>query len=253
MDYDNTPQQRLDLYLVDNAFFPSRAAAIAAIKQGCVYIDDILVKKPASVVRYNPDIVIKGACPWVSRGGLKLAHALSHFGVCVADKICLDLGASTGGFCDVLLAHNAQKIYAVDVGHSQLHEKIAHNPNVINLEQTPAKELDDEIVPDGIDFLCIDVSFTSVTKVFGYVLPLLQSDADIIILCKPQFELNPKAIKKGMVKNPDDLLVAQYAVIDYLKSQNMQNIQAIDSPITGTDVNHEYLIYCKNTFDNDDQ
>jgi 23S rRNA (cytidine1920-2'-O)/16S rRNA (cytidine1409-2'-O)-methyltransferase len=252
MDYDNTPQQRLDLYLVDNEFFPSRAAAIAAIKQGCVYIDNHNVTKPAFIVRDNPDIVVQGACPWVSRGGLKLEHGLRHFGVDVADKICLDLGASTGGFSDVLLTYNAQTVYAVDVGHSQLHEKIANNPKIINLEQTPAKDLDDDIVPDEIDFLCIDVSFTSVTKVFGYVLPFLKPNADIIILCKPQFELNPKAIKKGMVKNPDDLLVAQQAVIDYLKSQAMCNIQAIDSPITGTDGNHEYLIFCQNASDNND-
>lgn len=246
MDYDTMMKQRLDLYLVEHNFFPSRAAAIAAIKQGCVYIDTMLVNKPAFTVFGIPDIQIIGACPWVSRGGLKLEHALNHFNVDVTDTICLDLGASTGGFSDVLLSRNVQKIYAVDVGHSQLHEKIASHPDVINLEQTPAKDLDDESVPDTIDFLCVDVSFISVTKVLPYVLPLLSDQAKIVILCKPQFELNPKAIKKGMVKNPDDLLIAQKCVMDFLSEHAMYAVQAIDSPITGTDGNHEYLIYCQN-------
>ena len=148
MDYDNFLKQRLDLYLVEQDFFPSRAAAIAAIKQGCIYIDNVVITKPAFIVLDKPKIDIVGACPWVSRGGLKLQHALDYFNVIVTDKICLDLGASTGGFSDVLLSRNVEKIYAVDVGHSQLHEKILNNPKVINLEQTPAKELDDDIIAD---------------------------------------------------------------------------------------------------------
>lgn len=246
MDYDTVTKQRLDLYLVEQNFFPSRAAAIAAIKQGCVFIDNIAINKPAFIVFGTPNIKIVGACPWVSRGGVKLEHGLNHFNVDITDKICLDLGASTGGFCDVLLSRHAQKIYAVDVGHSQLHEKIANNPHIINLEQTPAKDLDTDIVPDVIDFLCVDVSFISATKVLPYVFPLLAEEAEIIILCKPQFELNPKAIKKGIVKNPEDLLIAQQSVIDFLIEYDMHAIQAIDSPITGTDGNHEYLIYCQN-------
>ncbi len=246
MDYDAILKQRLDLYLVEQDFFPSRAAAIMAVKQGCISVDGVIITKPAFIVMGTPTVTIMGACPWVSRGGLKLEHGLNHFKVDVSGKICLDLGASTGGFSDVLLAHHAEKIYAVDVGHSQLHEKIALNPKIINLEQTPAKELDTDIIPDEIDFLCVDVSFISATKVLPFVLPLLADNAQMIILCKPQFELNPKAIKKGMVKNPADLDVAKQAVMDFLTESDMHMIQAIDSPITGTDGNHEYLIYCQN-------
>ncbi|MFT6072309.1 MAG: 23S rRNA (cytidine1920-2'-O)/16S rRNA (cytidine1409-2'-O)-methyltransferase [Alphaproteobacteria bacterium] len=246
MEHEIIAKQRLDLHLVEHSHFPTRTTAIAAIKQGCVSVNGKVVIKPASTVDKHPQITVIGACPWISRGGLKLDHALNHFNIDVTDAICLDLGASTGGFCDVLLSRKCQKIYAVDVGHSQLHSKIAENPKIINLEQIPAKILDDTLVPDVIDFLCIDVSFISVTKVFDFVLPLLSPTAKIVILCKPQFELNPQAIKKGMVKEVHFLEEAKEAVLAFLESRNLANIEAIDSPITGTDGNHEYLISCCN-------
>jgi 23S rRNA (cytidine1920-2'-O)/16S rRNA (cytidine1409-2'-O)-methyltransferase len=246
MEAETLTKCRLDTYLVRHHYFSSRSSAIAAIKQGCVTVNQIICKKPSFIIEENSDIIIKGACPWVSRGGLKLEHALKFFNISVSDKICLDLGASTGGFCDVLLNNHCQKIYAVDVGHSQLHPIIAGNSKVVNLEKIPAKLLNDTLISDKIDFLCVDVSFISVTKVLDYIFPLLKPFANIVILCKPQFELSPKALKKGIVKEAHYHTEAKQNVIAFLESRNMHHIQVIDSPITGTDGNHEYLIYCKN-------
>jgi 23S rRNA (cytidine1920-2'-O)/16S rRNA (cytidine1409-2'-O)-methyltransferase len=179
---------------------------------------------------------------YVSRGGIKLAAALSAFGFDPAGKTCLDLGASTGGFCDVLLRAGAAKIYAVDVGRDQLHDKIRNDSRVINLEQTHAKDLSRALVPDPIDLVACDVSFISLKKALPYALALAGKAADIVALVKPQFEVGREGIGKGgLVKAGLAEPVAQ-DMSEWIAGQGWRVTGLIDSPILGGDGNKEFLL-----------
>lgn len=233
--------------MMERGMAPSRARAQAMIRAGLVSAAGQVITKPAAELAADVDIVIAGDVhPWVSRGGIKLQHALDHFGVDVTGEVCLDLGASTGGFTEVLLTRGAAKVYAVDVGHDQLHEKLRADTRVINLEGTHAKDLSPDIIPDAPTVLVADVSFIGLVKVLPFVLPLLGTPARAVLLVKPQFESEPADIGKGGIVRDEAVHEAATArVASFMQAQGWQTAAPIDSAITGSDGNHEFLLYCE--------
>ena len=184
------------------------------------------------------------AHPYVSRGGVKLAAALDAFGYDPAGRVALDLGASTGGFTDVLLRRGANKVYAVDVGHGQLHTRLAGDPRVINLEGVHAKDLSDEHIPEPVEMIVCDVSFISLAKALPGALGLADADAVLAALVKPQFEVGRENIDKGGIVRHEDIRLAALAeVSDWVARQPGWRVDAVmDSPIEGGDGNKEFLL-----------
>jgi 23S rRNA (cytidine1920-2'-O)/16S rRNA (cytidine1409-2'-O)-methyltransferase len=236
---------RLDQYLVEKNLAPSRARASGLIADGFVTVNGAVATKPAKKVTDADKVILAGQDhAYVSRGGLKLAHALETFGLNAGKKICLDLGASTGGFCDVLLRAGAKKIYAVDVGHGQLHEKIAGDARVVNLEKTNSKELTKKILAEPIELLVGDLSFISLRKALPAALDLCAPGGQLAMLVKPQFEVGPENIGKGgLVKASfgDTRKVAE-EIGDWLTGRGWSVIGITESPIKGGDGNTEYLL-----------
>ncbi len=236
---------RLDQYLVDQHKIPSRARAQNLIASGEVSVNGTIARKASQKVGKNDDIIVSAVHQYVSRGALKLVHGLKAFEIDPAGKVCLDLGASTGGFCEVLLERGAAKIYAVDVGHGQLHPSIIKDQRVINLEKTHAKDLNADIIPEPIELLVCDVSFISLTKALPLALDLCGAGAMLCVLVKPQFEVGRENIGKGgLVKlEPNDIkqFLAEH-VLPLFVAHGWQESDLIDSPIKGGDGNREYLI-----------
>ena len=237
---------RLDQLVVERGLAPSRARAQAMIRAGLVSVLGQVQTKPAADVPIDADITVAGDVhPWVSRGGVKLAAALDHFAVDVSGAVCLDLGASTGGFTDVLLTRGAAKVYAADVGRDQLHEKLRRDGRVVNLEATHAKDLSPALIPDLPTVLVADVSFISLTKVLPFVLPLLSAQARAVLLVKPQFESEPRDIGKGGIVRDAAVQDAAFArVAAFMQAQGWEAAAPLDSPVTGGDGNREFLLYC---------
>lgn len=236
---------RLDQYLCTQGHAPSRARAQAMIRAGLVTVDGVVQTKPALAIKPDAAVAVQGDVhPWVSRGGVKLAHALAHFGVDVSGAVAIDLGASTGGFTDVLLHHGAAKVYAVDVGRDQLHEKIRSDARVICMENTHAKDLTPQTIPDSPAVLVADVSFISLTKVLPFVLPLMAASSVAVLLVKPQFESAPADIGKGgIIRDAAVQEAAADRVAAWMAEESWQVVGRIDSPVTGGDGNREFLIY----------
>ena len=241
-------KKRIDLILVDKKIVETRTKAKAMIMAGQIYVNNNKVFKSGEMFKDNVDIVSKNLNPqWVSRGALKLLHALNHFQIKVKDLKCLDIGASTGGFTDVLLANNAKKIYCVDVGTNQLHEKLQKNKKIINISKTNARYLTLEIIPDLVDIIVCDVSFISMKKVIEPSLIFLQQKGIIIGLIKPQFESEKKEIKKGgVIRDPaiHNRICNEY-ILWFKEVCKMKVVGIIPSPITGPKGNIEFLIYAK--------
>jgi len=237
---------RLDQFLVEHGFFASRARAQEAIKAGHICINGEPAAKPSQTPPPGAEISVRGEVhPYVSRGGVKLDAALRMYEIDARGKICLDLGASTGGFCDVLLRAGAAKIYAVDVGRGQLHEKISADARIINLEKTHAKELSPALIPDPIDIIVCDVSFISLKKALPPALALAGPKARLAALIKPQFEVGRAQIGKGGIVKPGD--ANSYGVTadisQWLDDQpGWKSLGCYTSPITGGDGNKEFLI-----------
>jgi 23S rRNA (cytidine1920-2'-O)/16S rRNA (cytidine1409-2'-O)-methyltransferase len=235
------PKIRLDIELVNRELTDSRNRAQTLIRAGQVMINQQKAVNPSQLVTTDTVIKIIEPLKYVSRGGLKLEHALRQFDIDPQGFICLDIGASTGGFTDCLLQHGAKKIYAIDVGHGQLAEKLRHNPRVVNMEKTHFIKINQ--LPTFPDLITIDVSFISLTKILDHLLSILpnKKHVKIIALLKPQFETEAKYLQKGVVKNTK---------IHQLVNQNFQNfcrdkrIKIIDhaaSPIKGPKGNIEFL------------
>jgi 23S rRNA (cytidine1920-2'-O)/16S rRNA (cytidine1409-2'-O)-methyltransferase len=244
MKYD-AKKRRLDEILVERGDFRSRARAQAAIRSGFVRVDGAVATKPGHAVRADAKIEVAGDIhPFVSRGGVKLQAALGAFDIDATRKTCLDLGASTGGFTDLLLRAGAAKIYAVDVGHGQLDVKIASDARVINLEKTHARDLSRAMVPDAVELIVCDVSFISLRKALPPALALAGPNAALVALIKPQFELGPQAIGKGgsVLAGDEEIAALIDATRAFLDDQGWQVIGVIDSPILGGDGNREHLI-----------
>ena len=236
---------RADMVLVEKHLAASRQKAKELIETGAVKADGIIVKKASQTLSKSADITIDSPLQgWVSRGALKLLGGLAAFPeITIQDRICVDLGASTGGFTQVLLAQGARHIYAVDVGHGQLSPKIAKSPRVTSLEKTNARALSMAQLPDPFSVIVSDVSFISLTLALPPAMALAQAGAHLIALIKPQFEVGRDGLDKGgIVKNEAlrDKVVADISA--FITNQNWQVLGVTQSPITGPDGNVEYLI-----------
>ncbi len=238
-------RRRLDAYLVEAGHFPSRARAQAAVKRGLVTVNGAPAK-PAQSVQEADEIVIDGDVhPFVSRGGVKLDAGLRGFAIDPAGKICLDLGASTGGFTHTLLRAGARKVYAVDVGAGQLDQEIAADPRVVNLERTHARDLDRALVADPIDLVVCDVSFISLRKALPPALALAAPRARLVALVKPQFEVGRARIGKGGIVRPG--YENTYGVAEEIGAwidamPGWRYLCFMESPIAGGDGNREFLL-----------
>jgi 23S rRNA (cytidine1920-2'-O)/16S rRNA (cytidine1409-2'-O)-methyltransferase len=235
--------KRADVFLVNQGLAATRSEAQAAIRAGHVSADGEQIKKAAQKLQSNMSISYQPAHPYVSRGGVKLAAALDHFALSPETRICLDIGASTGGFTQVLLERRASRVYAVDVGHGQLHAKIKADRRVIPLEGLNARELTSAKVPEPPQAIVADVSFISLRQALPPALALASRDAWAVLLVKPQFELGRWGTSRaGIVRDKSLRETALAEVTDWVKGQGWHVIGSMDSPITGGDGNQEYLL-----------
>jgi 23S rRNA (cytidine1920-2'-O)/16S rRNA (cytidine1409-2'-O)-methyltransferase len=240
-----TKRVRIDRLLVERGLFESRAKAQEAIAAGTVTADGMTVTKPAEEVPADATLQAAPAHPWVSRGGVKLAAALDHFGIDPAGRICLDVGASTGGFTQVLLARGARRVYAVDVGRGQLHASLRTHPDVVAVEATDIRKLDPAQLEAPPDLVTVDVSFIPLKLVLPAALALAQGAAEAVVLIKPQYEAGPDHVKKGLVRDPAIHAQVCSDVTALVKSLGWVTLGPIPSPIAGGDGNHEFLIAAK--------
>ena len=236
------PRRRADLVLVERGFFDSRARAQAAIGAGLVTADGVPVRKSSDLLEEGATIHAEVPHPWVSRGGVKLAAALDAFQIEPAGLVCLDLGASTGGFTEVLLSRGAARVYAVDVGRGQLHPTLAGDPRVVSLEGTDARRLDAALIGEPVGLLTADVSFISLKLVLPPVLPLLQPGARLVALIKPQFEAGPAQVRKGVVRDAAVHQAVCDGIVAFMASLGFTILGVIPSPIAGGDGNREFLL-----------
>jgi 23S rRNA (cytidine1920-2'-O)/16S rRNA (cytidine1409-2'-O)-methyltransferase len=236
---------RADKLLVERGLVESRAKAQALIMAGKVFSADRRIAKAGDLVAEDAPLEVKGQDhPWVSRGGLKLAHALSHFALDPKGAVAIDVGASTGGFTDVLLANGAAKVYAVDVGHGQLAWKLRTDPRVVVLERTNARHLSAQEVPEQMDWVVCDASFIGLETVLPAALSLTKSNAVAVALIKPQFEVGPDRVGKGgVVRDP----MLHQEVCDrihawFARQPGWSVLGITESPILGPEGNREFLI-----------
>jgi 23S rRNA (cytidine1920-2'-O)/16S rRNA (cytidine1409-2'-O)-methyltransferase len=236
-------RRRADVLLVERGLFESRAKAQAAIGAGLVSADGEPVRKASDQLATDADLAAEAPHPWVSRGGVKLAHALDVFGVDPAGRVCLDVGASTGGFTQVLLARGAARVYAVDVGHSQLHASLRDDPRVMGLERTDARALTREQMPEAPSLIVCDVSFIGAAKALATPLALAAERADLVALIKPQFEAGPG--KGGVLAEEEARAVADRAIDGIGGVAGFGVVARTDSPIRGGDGNLEILVHMR--------
>ncbi len=238
-------KERLDVLLVNRGLAPSREKAKAIIMSGVVFVDGQREDKAGSNFDVNVPIEVKGnTLKYVSRGGLKLEKAMANFDVSLADKICMDVGSSTGGFTDCMLQNGAVKVYAVDVGNGQLHWKLRQDERVICMEKTNIRYVTPDQIADKIDFSSIDVSFISLTKVLKPVKDLLTDKGEIVCLVKPQFEAGREKVgKKGVVRDIKVHKEVINMVIDYAREIGFTICNLDYSPIKGPEGNIEYLLH----------
>ena len=236
------PRQRADRLLVERGLFESRAKAQAAIEAGLVTAGDAVVHKASEEVPLDADLHATAAHPYVSRGGVKLAAALDHFGFAPQGRICLDVGASTGGFTEVLLERGAKKIYAVDVGHGQLHETLRGRPQIVSLEETDIRTLTPDRLGEASALVTIDVSFISLKHVLPPALKLAGAPAQLVALIKPQFEAGRTHLKKGIVRDTAVRAAACDDTSRLVASLGWRVLDIVPSPIAGGDGNVEFLL-----------
>ena len=240
-------KERLDVLLVKRNLAESREKAKAVIMSGIVYVDGQKEDKAGSMFDETANVEVRGTTlEYVSRGGLKLEKAMTHFGVTLAGKICMDVGASTGGFTDCMLQNGAVKVYSVDVGHGQLAWKLRNDERVVCMEKTNIRYVTPEEIPDRIQFVSIDVSFISLTKVLGPVKALMEPDGEVVCLIKPQFEAGREKVgKKGVVREKSTHIEVIEKVTDYAVSIGFEVAALEFSPIKGPEGNIEYLVHLK--------
>ncbi len=235
-------RQRADRLLVARGLFASRARAQAAIAAGLVTADGVPVRKASEEVSTVAAIAAASEHPYVSRGGVKLAAALDHFHLDVAGRICLDVGASTGGFTQVLLRRGARRVYAVDVGHDQLHRSLRGRRELVLMEETDIRALDPPRLAEPPDFAAVDVSFISLKLVLPPIGKLLSARASLVALIKPQFETGRRNIKKGVVRDPAVHAAICEDIAAFLTSQGWRVGGLMPSPIRGGDGNAEFFV-----------
>lgn len=240
-------KQRLDQILLNRNLAESKSKAQAMIMAGQVFVEGKKINKSGLNIKNNAIVEIKNLRPeWVSRGATKIIYALDENKIKVKNKICIDLGSSTGGFTEVLIQRGAQKVYAVDVGTNQLHEKIKQNNKVISLEKTNARYLAKEMFTELIEIMVCDVSFISLKKVIKPNLNLLKNQSTIIALIKPQFESNKNETKKGVVRDIKIHKRICNEIMNWFENDcNCKVLNIIESPIKGAKGNIEFLITAK--------
>lgn len=236
---------RADLLLVSRGLVESRAKARAAIEAGGVLADGARVAKPSDLIEETAALEVTPPHPWVSRGGVKLAAALDAFAIDPAGRICLDVGASTGGFTQVLLSRGAARVYAVDVGSAQLHASLRDDPRVSNLERTDARHLTRTHIPEPPTLIVCDASFIGAAKVLTTPLSLAAPNAELIALIKPQFEAGPNAGKGGVLSEQVARAAAEQTIAQLDGLENFRTLAVIDSPIRGGDGNLELLLHAR--------
>ncbi len=238
---------RLDQLVFDLGLAESRERAKTTIMSGLVFVNGQRADKPGMQVLPDVNVEVKGAAlPYVSRGGFKLEKALKVFPIDVAGKTCIDCGASTGGFTDVLLQNGAAKVYSVDVGYGQLAWSLRNDERVINMERTNIRYISDEQIPEPIDIAVMDLSFISIKLVLPAVCALLKDDAELVCLIKPQFEAGREEVgKKGVVRDKAVHLSVIESILSFAPTVNMTVMGLDFSPIKGPEGNREYLCYMK--------
>ena len=240
-------KERLDVLLVKRNLAESREKAKAVIMSGIVYVDGQKEDKAGSMFDETANVEVRGTTlKYVSRGGLKLEKAMTHFGVTLEGKICMDVGASTGGFTDCMLQNGAIKVYAVDVGHGQLAWKLRNDPRVVCMEKTNIRYVTPEDIGEPVDFSSIDVSFISLTKVLMPIRDYLTDKGQIVALIKPQFEAGREKVgKKGVVREKSTHIEVVTMILDYASTHGFHVLDLTFSPIKGPEGNIEYLIHLK--------
>ncbi len=238
----DSKRKRADVLLVERGLFESRARAQAAIEAGLVSADGKLVAKASEGLLAGADIEAQPAHPWVSRGGVKLAAALERYPIEIEDRVCLDVGASTGGFTEVLLANGAALVFAVDVGRDQLHPSLHGHPRIVSMEATDIRALSGARLPQRPNVVVIDCSFISLKTVLPAALELSASPMSLLALIKPQFEATQKAARKGVVRDTAVHQIVCDDIVAFAKTRGCRDIDVFPSPITGGDGNVEFFI-----------
>jgi 23S rRNA (cytidine1920-2'-O)/16S rRNA (cytidine1409-2'-O)-methyltransferase len=236
------PRKRADMLLVERGLFESRARAQAAIEAGLVIANDKQVMKPSESVPADAVLQAQPAHPFVSRGGVKLTGALERYPIDIENHVCLDVGASTGGFTEVLLANGASLVFAVDVGRDQLHPSLRGHPKVVSMEETDIRDFEGKRLPMRPDVVVIDVSFISLKAVLPVALSLAAAPMHLLALIKPQFEAPRKHSKRGIIRNA---MVHQEIcddIVAYVTSLGCTGIEVFPSSIKGGDGNIEFFI-----------
>ena len=237
-------RQRADRLLVERGLFDSRAKAQAAIAAGLVIANDVIVRRASEAIAVDASLRATPAYPYVSRGGVKLAAALDAFGIDPKGRLCLDVGASTGGFTDVLLCRSAARVYAVDVGYGQLHARLRSDPRVVIREKVNARLLSRAEVPEEVSLVVADLSFISLALVLPAVVPLAAPRSDFVLLVKPQFESERGEVGRGGIVRDEAVRArAVDRVVAAAKSLGLRPSGVIESPITGADGNVEFLAW----------
>ncbi|MBI1741722.1 TlyA family RNA methyltransferase [Candidatus Acetothermia bacterium] len=246
-----SPKQRLDILLVERKLFETRSAAQREILAGNVFVNGQLADKPGTQISVDSKIEIRAKNPYVSQGGLKLEKALREFAIDVTGKICLDIGASTGGFTDCLLQHGAKKIFSVDVGKGQLDWKLRNDPRVVVLEEVNARYLKPEQIGELADLATVDVSFISLKLVLPALIPIVEPDGVFILLVKPQFEAGREHVGRGgVVKSREIHLAVLRELTHFIQNQlKLSVINGTFSPIKGPAGNIEFLLHVLNSSD----
>lgn len=246
-------KERLDVLLVKRGLAPSREKAKTIIMSGIVFVDNQREDKAGTFFDEKVNIEVRGkTLKYVSRGGLKLEKAMENFGVKLDKKVCMDVGASTGGFTDCMLQNGAVKVYSVDVGHGQLAWKLLQDERVVCMDRTNIRYVTSEDVQDVIAFASIDVSFISLTKVLLPVKNLLSDNGQIVCLIKPQFEAGRENVgKKGVVRDKKIHIQVIEKVIQFAKSIGFDILNLDFSPVKGPEGNIEYLLYLQNTLNDE--
>ena len=238
-------EERLDVLLVEKNIISSREKAKACIMEGKVYVDGQKVDKAGEKVNSDANIEYRGdTLKYVSRGGLKLEKAMNEYDISLENKVCMDIGASTGGFTDCMLQNGACKVFSVDVGYGQFAWKLRTDERVVCMERTNIRYVTPDDIGELLDFASIDVSFISLKKIMPATLNLLKESGEVVALIKPQFEAGREKVgKKGVVREKETHKEVVYGIVDYLLEQDLNVLGVNYSPIKGPEGNREYLVY----------
>ena len=238
-------KKRLDVLIFEKGLAESRSKAQAIVMEGLVLVNGKKINKAGTQVSEDDIIEIEKQNPYVSRGGLKLESVLNLFNIDFTDKVCIDIGASTGGFTDCMLQHGAKKVYAVDVGTAQLHYKLRNDPRVVNIENVNFRYFDKTLLKDDIDIITIDVSFISLDKILPLASEIISKEGFIVAMIKPQFELEPGEINKGVVRDENLRQKAINKIKDVAISLGLEILKEQDSGVKGPKGNLEHFVLLK--------